>query len=53
MLACQSFQSISHTETWKMIKIYSELKNLGAGILAEETLLGAKHLSQKALISCS
>ena len=32
-----------------MIEIYSELlKNLGAGILAEATLLSAEHLSQKA-----
>ena len=48
---CQSFQSISQAESMKGDWDYSELlKNLYAGILSEETLLGAEHLSQKALI---
>ena len=41
-------------KSWKVIEIYLELhKNLGVGILAEDTLLGAEHLSPKALISYS
>ena len=41
-------------KSWKVIEIYSELlKTLNAGILSEDTLLGAEHLSQKALILLS
>ena len=48
------FRVYHKQKSWKVIEIYSELlKNLVAGILAEETLLGAEHLSQKALISYS
>ena len=48
------FRVYHKQESWRVIEIYSELlKNLAAGILAEETLLGAEHLSQKALISFS
>ena len=48
------FRVYHKQKSWKVIEIYPELlKNLGAGILAEETLLGVEHLSQKALISYS